>query len=85
VTDPPAADTVWLAVEIENVHVGATAAASCETVTVWPAIVTVPVRAVPVFAATVIVADPDALAPPATVSHGVSLDDVHVQPLVVVT
>ena len=52
---------------------------------VWPAIVTVPMRAAPGFAATVIVACPDALPPPATVSHGVLLDVVHAHPSVVVT
>jgi hypothetical protein len=79
---PPAAGTVWLVGEIVNVHVDE---AACDTVTAWPAIVTAPVRAAPVFAAAVIVACPDALPPPATVSHGVLLDVVHAHPSVVVT
>jgi len=61
------------------------AGAACATDTVWPAIVTVPVRAVAVFAAAVIVAKPDALPPPVTVSHGVLLDVVHAHPSAVVT
>ena len=79
---PPAAGTVWLVGAIMNVQ---GAAAACDTVTTWPAIVTVPMRAAPAFAAAEIIACPDALPPPATVSHGVLLDVVHAHPLVVAT
>ena len=79
---PPAAEMVWLVGAIVNVQGDA---AACDTVTAWPAIVTVPMRAAPAFAAAVIVACPDALPPPATVSHGVLLDVVHPHPSVVVT
>jgi hypothetical protein len=78
---PPAAEMVWLVGAIVNVQGDAV----CDTVTAWPAIVTVPVRAGPAFAAAVIVACPDALPPPATVSHGELLDVVHAHPSVVVT
>jgi hypothetical protein len=60
-------------------------AAAWDTVTAWPAIVTVPVRAAPAFAVAVMVACPDVLPPPATVSHGVLLDVVHAHPSVVDT
>ena len=79
---PPAAGTVWLVGAIVNVQGDA---AACDTVTAWPAIVTVPVRAAPAFAAAVIVACPEALPPPATVSHGVLLDVVHAHPFIVTT
>ena len=79
---PPAAETVWLVGVTENAHVDK---AACDTVTAWPAIVTGPVRAGPAFAATVIVACPDPLPPPVTVSHGVLLDVVHAHPLIVAT
>jgi hypothetical protein len=65
-----------------NAHVDA---AACDTVTAWPAMVTVPVRAGPAFAAAVIVACPGAVPPPVTVSHGVLLDVVHAHPLIVAT
>src|SRR5262245_57225019 len=81
-TLPADADIDCVVGEIEYVH---DTAASCEAVNVRPAIVTVPERAVPVFAATVIVAGPVALPAPDTVSHGALLDDVHAHPLVVVT
>jgi hypothetical protein len=78
---PPAAETVSLVGAIVNVQ----GAAACDTVTAWPAIVTVPMRAAPAFAAAVIVACPDALPPPATVSHGELLDVVHAHPSVAAT
>jgi hypothetical protein len=82
VTVPPPAGTVWLGGEIVYAQLDA---AACDTVTAWPAIVTVPVRVAPAFAVAVIVACPDVLPPPATVSHGVLLDVVHAHPLIVAT
>ena len=76
------AETVWLVGETENAHGGE---AACDTVTAWPAMVTVPTRAGPAFAATVIVACPGALPPPVTVNHGVLLDVIHAHPLIVTT
>jgi hypothetical protein len=57
------------------------------TVNVSPAIVSVPVRAMPVFAATLYPTDPLPLPllPEVTVSHEALLLAVHVQPLAVVT
>jgi hypothetical protein len=57
------------------------------TVNVWPAIVSVPERAVPVFAAAekVVVPLPVPLAPPVIVSHETLLTAVHEQPAAVVT
>jgi hypothetical protein len=46
---PPAGSTAWVPGAMLNVHAGA--AAACVTVRVWPPIVSVPVRAAPVFAA----------------------------------
>jgi len=59
----------------------------CDTVTVCPAIVSVPVRAAPLFAATenVTVPLPLRLESLVTVIHGALLTAVHVQPDVVVT
>jgi hypothetical protein len=82
-TVSPAAEIIGFVGAIVNLQ-GA-AAAGCDTVTAWPATVTVPVRAGPAFAAAVMVACPDALPPPATVSHGVPLDVVHAHPAIVVT
>ena len=62
-----------------------TVLSACAMVTLCPAMVTVPVRAVPVLTAAVIVAAPDALPPPLTVSQSVLLAVVHAQPLPVVT
>src|SRR5207244_11559361 len=56
---PPAASTAWLFGAIEYVHCGGGGGggggtgAACETVNVWPATVSVPLRAAPLFAATV--------------------------------
>jgi hypothetical protein len=62
-------------------------AAACETVNVAPAIVSVPVRAAPVLAATSKPTDPFPLplAPDVTVIHCTLLPAVQVQPDVVVT
>ena len=77
---PPLATTDWLVGVIEYEH----AAAAWFTVNVWPAIVSVPLRAVP-FGFTVAlkatVPAPVPLAPLVTVSHGVLLlTPVHAQP-----
>ena len=73
---PPALGIVWLDGETANVH---GAAPACVTVTVCPAMLTVPVRAAPVFAATLtpIVALP---VPPvrSSVIHGTPDAAVHV-------
>lgn len=60
---------------------------ACETVTVWPATVIVPVRAEPVFgvAAKVTLPLPVPLWPDVMVIHAALLVAVHAQPLVVVT
>jgi len=57
------------------------------TVNVWPAIVSVPVRALPVFAATLneTLPSPVPLAPEVIVSHAALLVAVQLQPLVVDT
>ena len=62
------------------------ATAACVTVNVWPAMVSVPVRAGPVFAATVKFTVPLPV-PDVTpsVSHAALLTAVHVHPAVVVT
>ena len=62
-------------------------AAACVTVNVWPAIVSVPVRSAPVFAAIVKSTDPlpVPLAPDVIVNHAALLTAVHAQPAVVVT
>src|SRR5262245_22786420 len=59
----------------------------CDTVTVCPAIVSVPMRAPPAFAATMKVTVPLPLRPESLVKviHGALLTTVHVQPDVVVT
>jgi hypothetical protein len=63
------------------------AAAACDTVNVWPAIVMVPVRAVPVFAATLYVTVPDPLpdAPPMIVIQPALLVAVQLHPVPAVT
>jgi hypothetical protein len=57
------------------------------TVNVWPAIVSVPLRAAPVLAVTLNSTDPLPLplAPDVTLIHGALVDAVHVQPPVVDT
>ena len=64
-----------------NVQAGAPAAA-CVTVSVWPAIVTVPVRALPVFADALIVTVPLPVPPlaPLNVIQLALLVEVHAQP-----
>ncbi len=64
-----------------------TTAAACVTVNVWPATVMVPVRAPPVFAATVNATDPFPLplAPDVTVIHASLRLAVQAQPVPVVT
>jgi hypothetical protein len=75
----PTSNSVGVAV---NAH-----PAACETVTVWPAIVIVPVRAELVLAATanVIVPVPFPAAPLVTVSHVALVADVHAHPAGAVT
>lgn len=75
---PPAAVKAWLVGEIENVH----GAAAWLTVNVCPAIVTVPLRAAPVVAATLSPTVPAPVpAPPAvTVIHGAFDADVQLHP-----
>jgi hypothetical protein len=75
-TDPPAdpSDTSHKAVP-----------SACAMVTVWPAIVTVPVRAGPRFRAAVIVTAADPLPPAVTVSQLLPLAVVHAQSALVVT
>jgi hypothetical protein len=75
-----------LAGAIENVHGGAPAAA-CDTVNVLLAIVSVPLRGGPAFAATANVVDPLPMpeAPVATVIHDALLVAVHRHPSCVVT
>jgi hypothetical protein len=66
---------------------GGGGAAPCDTVKVWLATVIVPVRAAPVFAATLnsTVPFPLPLAPDVTVIHDALLTAVHVQVLAVET
>ena len=63
------------------------ATAACVMVNVWPAMVAVPVRCGPVFAATLYPTAPfpDPAAPDVIVIQGALLAAVHVQPAVVVT
>jgi len=81
--DPPASPTFWSAGEIENVHGGGGGggggAAACDTVNVLPAAVIVPLRAAPVFAATVNDTLPLPLPelPPEMVIHGAFDAAVH--------
>ena len=72
--------------EMENEHGGALKA-FCETVKVWPAIVSVPLRAAPVFAATekLTVPLPFPDAPEVTVIQLSALTAVHAQPVSAVT
>jgi hypothetical protein len=79
--EPPAAATLCVVGEIENVH-GAGAAAWV-TVNVWPATVIVPLRAAPLFAATlnVVVPEPVPAAPLAIVIQSACEDAVHAQVL----
>jgi hypothetical protein len=79
------ASTLWLVGAIEYVQGGAPAA--CMTLNVCVATVSVPVRAAPVFAATLKPTDPLPVpaAPDVTVSHTELLAAVHVQAAVVVT
>jgi len=84
VTLPPPTATFGDVGDTVNAH----AAAACVTVTVVPAIVSVPVWLdVDVFAAAeyVTVPLPDPLAPVVTLSHDALLAAVQLQPLVVVT
>ena len=78
---PPAASTAWLFGAIEYVHCGGGGGgggtgAACETVNVWPAIVSVPLRAAPLFAE---------LKALAIDIHGAFADAVHEQPAAAVT
>jgi hypothetical protein len=76
---PPLASTDWLLGEIANVHGGG--AAACVTVSVWPAMVSVPLRAAPGFAVAVYVTEPlpDPVAPREIVIHGAFDEAVHAQ------
>ena len=80
---PPAAGADAFVGEISK----AQGAASCVTVKVWPAIMSVPVRAAPVFAATAYrtVPSPAPLAPDDTVIHSALLAAVHEHAEAVVT
>ena len=62
-------------------------AAACVTVNVWPAIVSVPVRSAPVFAAIVKLTGPLPVppGPDVIVNHPALLPALHAQPAVVVT
>ena len=92
---PPAASTAWLFGAIEYVHCGGGGGggggggtgAACETVNVWPATVSVPLRAAPLFAATVNATVPLPLPdPPLAIDiHGAFADAVHEQPAAAVT
>jgi hypothetical protein len=81
---PPLAPISCLLGEVEYEH-GATA--DCVAVNVWPAIVTVPVRAAPRLGATPIPTSPVPvpLAPDTTAIHDALLDAVHAHPLCVLT
>jgi hypothetical protein len=76
---PPASATDWLAGAIANVHWGA--GADCVTVNVWPPTAIVPLRAAPMFTATVKLMVPLPVPdPPLTiVIHGVVVVAVHEQ------
>lgn len=78
--EPPVLTTLCVIGEIVNVH-GAGGAAACDTVNVCAPIVSVPVRATPVFAAAVnaTVPLPVPEAPPVTASHGAFAAAVHAQ------
>jgi hypothetical protein len=69
------------------VYVHGTGAAAWFTVNVWPAMVSVPVRALPVLAATVNATEPFPVptAPAVTATHGTLLVAVQSQPAAVVT
>jgi hypothetical protein len=85
---PPAASTAWLVGAIVYVHAGGGGgAAGCVTVNVWPPIVSVPVRAAPVFAAALNVTDPLPVpaAPAVIVIHVALLVAVHAHAACVVT
>jgi hypothetical protein len=77
VAAPPAAGIVCDGGVIDVLHDPV-----CDTVCVWPPIVMVPVRLLPVFAVTLNVTlplpEPDA--PPVIVIQGVEVDAVHAQP-----
>src|SRR5438132_11523361 len=74
---PPMASTVWPFEDRVKTHGGGGAA--CMMVNGCPAIVSVPVRAPPVFGMTVKVTVPlpDPLAPPVIVTHGSLAEAVH--------
>jgi hypothetical protein len=91
---PPVESTFWLDGEIEKVHAGGGgggggggAAAACDTVNVWPAIVSVPLRAAPLFVATAKLTVPFPLpdAAPLIEIHEAFDAAVHAQPLPAVT
>jgi hypothetical protein len=78
--EPPVSATFWLVGAIAIVH-GGGGGAACDTVNVCPPIVSVPLRAVPVFAATVnaTVPLPVPEEPPVIVNHGTLATAVHPQ------
>jgi hypothetical protein len=80
--DPPLAGTAWLAGAIAKLH-----DVTCVTVNVWPAIVSVPVRAAPVLAAAVMLTVPLPVPEPpdVTVIQLTFGTAVHEQPALVVT
>jgi hypothetical protein len=78
--EPPVSATFWLVGAIVNVHGGGGGGgAACDTVKVCPPIVSVPLRAVPVFAATVNATEPLPVPddPPVIVNHGTLAPAVH--------
>jgi hypothetical protein len=82
VPEPPPAAKFWLVGASAKVH-----AACCVTVSVWPPIVTDPLRAAPLFAATAICTVPFAApdAPAVMVIHASVVEAVQAQPAPAVT
>src|SRR5829696_1534114 len=80
--EPPPGGTFWVAGLIENVQ-----PLACTTVNVWPAIVTVPRRSAPSFAAitSCTVPLPDPAPPDEMPIHGAWLSAVHAHPAAAVT
>ena len=78
--EPPVSATFWLVGAIVMVH-GGGGGGVCDTVKVWPPIVSVPLRAVPVLAATVNATVPLPVPdePPVIVNHGTLAAAVHPQ------
>ena len=81
--EPPSDEIDCEVGEIEKVHGGGGGGAACDTVKVCPAMVSVPLRAAPVFTATVNETDPlpVPVAPLVSVSHGALALALHVHVL----